>query len=320
MITLESAAKTLLSKDKILILTHRSPDGDTIGSGYALAMALRKLGKSVKVDCTDPFPEKYSYFTDKLEKLEFDEEFDEEFVVSVDIADTKLLGEKLSDYADKIDLCIDHHGSNTKYAKEYYVEASAAAAAQVIAKLIRLMNVDFDKDIANAIYTGITTDTGCFRYTNVTAETHRIAADMIDCGAESGMINRLMFETKSRSRLEIERRVMDSIQFYLDGRCAIAYATIDMMKESGAVDSDMEGVSSLPRQIEGVMAGITLREKNNGKFKVSVRTTDELDASAICANFGGGGHKAAAGCMITGTLNEAIEQIIEVVRQALEGK
>lgn len=316
MITLESAAKTLLSKDKILILTHRSPDGDTIGSGYALAMALRKLGKSVKVDCTDPFPEKYSYFTDKLEKLEFDEEF----VVSVDIADTKLLGEKLSDYADKIDLCIDHHGSNTKYAKEYYVEASAAAAALVIAKLIRLMNVDFDKDIANAIYTGITTDTGCFRYTNVTAETHRIAADMIDCGAESGMINRLMFETKSRSRLEIERRVMDSIQFYLDGRCAIAYATIDMMKESGAVDSDMEGVSSLPRQIEGVMAGITLREKNNGKFKVSVRTTDELDASAICANFGGGGHKAAAGCMITGTLNEAIEQIIEVVRQALEGK
>ncbi len=316
MITLESAAKMLLSKDKILILTHRSPDGDTIGSGYALAMALRKLGKNVKVDCTDPFPEKYSYFTDKLEKLEFDEEF----VVSVDIADTKLLGEKLSDYADKIDLCIDHHGSNTKYAKEYYVEASAAAAAQVIAKLIRLMNVEFDKDIANAIYTGITTDTGCFRYTNVTAETHRIAADMIDCGAESGMINRLMFETKSRSRLEIERRVMDSIQFYLDGRCAIAYATIDMMKESGAVDSDMEGVSSLPRQIEGVMAGITLREKNNGKFKVSVRTTDELDASAICANFGGGGHKAAAGCMITGTLNEAIEQIIEVVRQALEGK
>lgn len=316
MITLESAAKTLLSKDKILILTHRSPDGDTIGSGYALAMALRKLGKSVKVDCTDPFPEKYSYFTDKLEKLEFDEEF----VVSVDIADTKLLGEKLSDYADKIDLCIDHHGSNTKYAKKYYVEASAAAAAQVIAKLIRLMNVEFDKDIANAIYTGITTDTGCFRYTNVTAETHRIAADMIDCGAESGMINRLMFETKSRSRLEIERRVMDSIQFYLDGRCAIAYATIDMMKESGAVDNDMEGVSSLPRQIEGVMAGITLREKNNGKFKVSVRTTDELDASAICANFGGGGHKAAAGCMITGTLNEAIEQIIEVVRQALEGK
>lgn len=316
MITLESAAKTLLSKDKILILTHRSPDGDTIGSGYALAMALRKLGKNVKVDCTDPFPEKYSYFTDKLEKLEFDEEF----VVSVDIADTKLLGEKLSDYADKIDLCIDHHGSNTKYAKEYYVEASAAAAAQVIAKLIRLMNVEFDKDIANAIYTGITTDTGCFRYTNVTAETHRIAADMIDCGAESGMINRLIFETKSRSRLEIERRVMDSIQFYLDGRCAIAYATIDMMKESGAVDSDMEGVSSLPRQIEGVMAGITLREKNNGKFKVSVRTTDELNASAICANFGGGGHKAAAGCMITGTLNEAIEQIIEVVRQALEGK
>lgn len=313
MITLEIAAKTLLAKDKILILTHRSPDGDTIGSGYALALALRKLGKDVRVDCTDPFPEKYSYFTEKLEKLDFDEEF----VVSVDVADTKLLGEKLSAYVDKIDLCLDHHGSNTKFAKEYYVEADAAAAAQVIAKLIRLMGVEIDKDIANAVYTGISTDTGCFRYTNATAETYRIAADMIDCGAESGMINRLMFETKSRSRLEIERRVMDSMEFYLDGKCAVAYATIDMMKESGAVDGDMEGVSSLPRQIEGVIAGITLREKNNNKYKVSVRTTDELNASEICAEFGGGGHKAAAGCIVEGTLDEAIESLVRAVAKAL---
>lgn len=313
MITLEIAAKTLLAKDKILILTHRSPDGDTIGSGYALALALRKLGKDVRVDCTDPFPEKYSYFTEKLEKLDFDEEF----VVSVDVADTKLLGEKLSAYVDKIDLCLDHHGSNTKFAKEYYVEADAAAAAQVIAKLIRLMGVEIDKDIANAVYTGISTDTGCFRYTNATSETYRIAADMIDCGAESGMINRLMFETKSRSRLEIERRVMDSMEFYLDGKCAVAYATIDMMKESGAVDGDMEGVSSLPRQIEGVIAGITLREKNNNKYKVSVRTTDELNASEICAEFGGGGHKAAAGCIVEGTLDEAIESLVRAVAKAL---
>lgn len=311
--TLEAVAKTLLSKDKILILTHRSPDGDTIGSSHALALALKKAGKMVKVECNDPFPNKYSYFTDKLEKVEFDEEF----IVSVDVADTKLLGEKLSVYADKIDLCIDHHGSNTKFAKEYYVESTAAAAAQIIAKLIRLMNIEIDKDIANAVYTGISTDTGCFRYTNTTAETYRTAADMIDCGAESGMINRIMFETKSRSRLEIERRVMDSMKFYLDGKCAVAYATIEMMKESGAVDGDMEGVSSLPRQIEGVMAGITLREKNNGKYKVSVRTTDELDASAICAEFGGGGHKAAAGCMICGTLDEAIESIVRVVAKAL---
>lgn len=316
MITLESAAEILLSKDNILILTHRSPDGDTIGSGFALAFALRKLGKKVRVECTDPFPAKYSYFTDKLEKLAFDEDF----VVSVDVADTKLLGEKLSSYADKIDLCLDHHGSNTEFAKEYYVEPTAAAAAQVIAKIIRIMNVEIDKDIANAIYTGIATDTGCFKYTNVTAETHMIAADMINCGAEHGMINRLMFETKSLSRLEIERRVMDSMRFYLDGKCAVAYATLDMMKESGAVDGDMEGVSALPRQIEGVMAGITIREKNNGKYKLSVRTTDELDASAICAEFGGGGHKAAAGCMITGMLDEVIGKIVSAVGRALEVK
>lgn len=316
MITLEAAAKLLSEKDNILILTHRSPDGDTLGSAYALCMALQKMGKTARVECSDPIPEKYSYFTDKVKKAEFDERF----IVSVDIADTQLLGEKLSVYVDKIDLCIDHHGSNTHYAKNYYVEPTAAAAAQIIAKLINLMNIEIDKDIANAVFTGLSTDTGCFRYTNVTSETHRIAADMIDCGAESGMINRLMFETKSRSRMEIERKTLDTIEFFAEGRCAVVYTTLDMMKEAGASDSDMEGVSAMTRQIDGVVAGVTLREQNGGKYKISVRTTDELDASSICAKFGGGGHKAAAGCTISGTLDEAIEAIVMAVCRTIEEK
>lgn len=316
MITLEAAAKLLSEKDNILILTHRSPDGDTLGSGYALCMALQRLGKTVRVECSDPIPEKYAYFTEKVKKIEFDERF----IVSVDIADTQLLGDKLSVYAGKIDLCIDHHGSNTHYAKNYYVEPATPAAAQIMPRLIRLMNVEIDKDIANAIFTGISTDTGCFRYTNVTSETHRIAADMIDCGAESGMINRLMFETKSRSRMEIERKTLDTMEFFADGKCAVVYTTLEMMKEAKAKDSDMEGISAMTRQIEGVIAGITLREQHGGKFKISVRTTDELDASAICAKFGGGGHKAAAGCTISGTLDEAIEAIVMAVFRAIGEK
>ncbi len=314
MITLETAAKILLEKDNILILTHRSPDGDTIGSGYALCMALQRLGKSVRVECGDNVPQKYAYFTEKVKE----QEFDEKFIVSVDIADTQLLGDKLSVYADKIDLCIDHHGSNTQYAKAFYVEPKAAATAQIISRLIRLMGVNIDRDIANAVFTGISTDTGCFRYTNVTSETHRIAADMIDCGAESGMINRLMFETKSRARIEIERRTLDTIEFFAGGRCAVVYTTLDMIKAAAASDSDMDGISSIARQIEGVVAGVTLREQESGNFKISLRTNDGLDASVICAEFGGGGHKAAAGCMIRGTLEEAKSAIAGAVCRAIE--
>lgn len=314
MITLEAVAKTLLEKDNILILTHRSPDGDTIGSGYALCIALQRLGKAVRVECSDTIPQKYAYFTEKAKRVEFDEKF----IVSVDVADTQLLGDRLSVYADKIDICIDHHGSNTHYAKDLYVEPGAAATAQIIARLIRLMGVETDRDIANAVFTGLSTDTGCFRYTNVTSETHRTAADMIDCGAESGMINRLMFETKSRARMDIERRTLDTMEFFAGGRGAVVYTTLDMIKSADASDSDMEGISSMTRQIEGVVAGVTLREQENGRFKISVRTTDELDASVICSEFGGGGHKAAAGCVIKGTLDEAKSAITGAVCRAIE--
>lgn len=316
MITLEAAAKRLLAQDDILILTHSSPDGDTVGSAFALCMALQKLGKRVRVECSDPIPSKYGYFTDKVEKIDFNEKF----VVAVDIADTKLLGENLSGYADKVDLCIDHHGSNTHYAKEFYVEPTAAAAAQIISKLVPLMGVEIDTDIANAIFTGISTDTGCFRYTNVTPETHRAAADMIERGAQAGMINRLMFETKSRSRMEIERRTLDTIEYFADGRCAVVYTTLDMMREAGTIDGDMEGISAMTRQIEGVAAGVTLREQSGGKFKISLRTSDELDASKICAQFGGGGHKAAAGCAMSGTLDEVKAAIVGAVCAAIEEK
>lgn len=314
MITLEAAAKLLLEKDNILILTHRFPDGDTLGSGYALCMALQQLGKKACVECSDIIPNKYSFFTEKVR----DDSFEEEFVVSVDIADTKLLGDKLSHYADKVDLCIDHHGSNTQYAKDFYVEAKAASATQIIAKLLGYMNVEITKDIANAVFTGLSTDTGCFRYTNATSETFRTAADMIDCGAESGMINRVMFDTKSRARLEIERRVLDTIEFFADGRCAVVYSTVDMIKAANASNSDMEGIAAMTRQIEGVAAGITLREQPGEKFKVSVRTIDGLDASSICAEFGGGGHKAAAGCVINGSLAEVKSRIVEAACKAIE--
>lgn len=313
-ITLNETAKILLAQDNILILTHKSPDGDTIGSGYALCMALRQFGKKANVVCSDEFSKKYDYITKQVEP----QNFTPEFVVSVDIADTQLLGDKLSVYAGKINLCIDHHGSNTGFAEKSYVEPEAAAAAQIIKKLLEVMNVKIDKNIANAVFTGICTDTGCFRYSNATAETYRAAADMIDCGADYAAINRVMFDTKSRARLELERMALDTMEFFAHNKGALICLNDEMFRKSGAEDSDSEGISAIPRQVEGVLVGITMREKENNIYKFSVRTSGEINASELCAVFGGGGHKAAAGCVIKGKYEEVKNKMIEAASSAVE--
>lgn len=313
MITIEQAANTLLMHDKILILTHHFPDGDTLGSGFALCRALLSLGKKARVCVVGGVPKKFRYLCDAMEQLDFDEDF----ICSVDIADESLLGAEKEKYEGKIELCIDHHGSNTQYAAESLVDSTAAATAEIIIKIIRRMGAPVTQAIADCIFTGITTDTGCFRYTNTTAQSYRIAAEMVECGAHSAEINRVMFDTKSRARLEIERLVLDSMEFFAQDRCALICITRKMIEESGAESDDLEGLASLPRQVEGVCIGITLRERRDGAYKVSLRTTDGYNASELCSLFGGGGHAAAGGCTIEGPLDNAKQKIAAAACAAL---
>ena len=305
-LTITECAEHLKNADKILILMHRSPDGDAVGSGYALAYALRSIGKTAQPVCSDDIPKKYSYITNGLDV----QEFEPEYIVTVDLADTQLFGDKLIQYKDKVDLCIDHHPSNTDYAKYGIIDGNAGACAQIVKKVISAMNIPIDKNIANAVFTAISTDTGCFKYSNADAESYQMAAEMVACGADSFFINRLMFDTKSRSRLELERLALNSLKYYNDEQIAVIFITKEMMEKSGADDNDTEGISGIPRQIEGVKIGITIREKGENNFRISVRSAGDIDVSAICTQFGGGGHKAAAGCtIITDTLSDAERQI-----------
>lgn len=313
MITIEQAANTLLMHDNILILTHHFPDGDTLGSGFALCRALLSLGKKARTCVVGELPKKFRYLCEGMQQLEFDEDF----ICSVDIADENLLGAEKEKYEGRIALCIDHHSSNTLYAKESLVDSTAAATSEIIVKIIRRMGAPVTQEIADCIFTGITTDTGCFRYTNTTAQSFRIAAEMVECGAHSAEINRVMFDTKSRARLEIERMVLDSLEFFAQGRCALICITRKMIDESGAENDELEGLASLPRQVEGVFIGITLRERRDGAYKVSLRTTDGYDASKLCALFGGGGHAAAGGCTIDGPLENVKQKIVEAACAAL---
>lgn len=300
--TLKEVANLILQHNNFDILTHNYPDGDCIGSAFALAHALKQIGKNARVITTDR-QKKFEFLFESYSAPEFEREY----VISTDVADEKLLGANRKEYKGKIDLCIDHHKSNVINAPYKYVDADSAAAGEIIYELIPLLGAEYTKEIADCLYTAISTDTGCFRYTNTTSRTMRIAAELIDLNCDSGYINKEMFETKSKARVELEREILESMIFCADDKCAIIYTTREMTEGLG--DDETEGIASIPRQIEGVKMGITVREKEKD-YKISVRTNDGVDACAFCKQFGGGGHVAASGCTLKGDLQSVLDTLI----------
>ena len=307
-VNIEQTASFLKESDHILILSHQSPDGDTMGAAFALFYALKQIGKKVRMECADGFPQRFC-----LTPLPAFEAFEPQTVVAVDVADTALLGDKLQQYAACVDLCIDHHPTNTKYAKRLLLSESAAATCEVIFHLLPLLGVRMTKELASYLYMGISTDTGCFIFSNTTPQTHRIAEALMAAGADYIPINVRFFETKSKSRIMIERQALDSIRFFFQERCALIVISRQMILETHAEDSELDGVSAIPRQIEGVEIGITLREKENNKYKVSMRSGETIDVSKICGMLGGGGHMRASGCVAEGSCEEAIAKVVKAV-------
>ena len=317
LIELAEAAGILQDNDNFLILAHSKPDGDTLGSAYALQRALITLGKKAFVKCGDPVPSKFSFLVphDKTD------EFEPDCIIAVDIADTKLLGILSKKYCESIDLCIDHHRSNNLYAKKTLLDAGAAANGEIIYKLILELGITPDKEISNAIFTAITSDTGGFRYADVSAQTHRIAADLIEFGAEHSHINRIIFETKSRARMNVDRLMLETMRFDFDGCCATIFIPASLKEEYGIGEDDLDGISSLPRTIEGVYVGITLRDcGDQNSFRISLRSQSPFNSSAVCVGLGGGGHKNAAGVTLEGSLDEVRETLLKHVRAELERK
>ena len=312
-LTLADLCQYLKDNDNYLVLTHASPDGDTLGSAYALKLGLKKLGKKMQVICPDEIPHKYDYFIDDSEC-----DFVPETVIAVDVADIKLLGDLWERFEGRIDLNIDHHVSNTHYAKKLYLDETASATAECIYEILDELGAEFDSNIANALYTGLSTDTGCFKYANVTTRTHEIAAKLHSIGVDAAEINRKMFDTKSKGRVKMEMMVLNSAEFHFDDRCMMLAVTLDIQKKTGCSKSDMEGVASMSRSVEGVLVGVAIKESQKNVFKISLRTYDPLDASAICKKLGGGGHKAAAGCTVEGSLKEAKAAILSAIKEALE--
>lgn len=300
-ITYSEAAEFLRSNDNYYILTHANPDGDTIGSGFGLCYILRKMGKKANVFCSDDFPRRYDFMYESY----IPQKFSPETIVAVDVADPKLLGSGLIQYAEYVDLCIDHHISNVNYAKRTLVEPEAAAACQVIYQLLsREKLTEPDNLIAKCLYTGLATDSGCFKFDCTSPETHLAAAELMRFDIDAGRINRRMFDEKSRARIRVEQYILNEMEYFLDDRCAMAAVTLEAMKQTGLPVDEFEGLSSLTTMLDTVEVGVIIRQKEEGKFKISMRSTGDTDVSAICKKFGGGGHVKAAGCTMEGELED----------------
>lgn len=304
----------LRSCEDAVIVTHQNPDGDCIGAGFAMKDILAGLGIRSRVVCSDEFPKRFDFIT----SIGAGEDFEPKSFISVDVADKKLMGKYETVYGDKIQLCIDHHISNKDYAEKTLLRGKATAACEVIYDLAQFMGADISTHCAMCLYTGIATDSGCFKYGCTTPRSHEIAAEMMrKYDINFSRINRYMFDVKSKGRMRLESRLGELMESFLGGKLNIVAVTQDMMKEMGVAMEELEGFAPLTIQLEESEVGILMREREDGVYKCSFRSANDVNVSEICQKIGGGGHAKAAGCTVSGNIADIKKQLVEIVEKAL---
>ena len=309
-LTRNETAQFLRERDHYVILTHRRPDGDTLGSAAALCLLLRKIGKTAHVlHNPEAFP-RLSWLVDDLSR-----EVPEEggCLISVDVASDDMLPKAFKQYQNHITLRIDHHGASTSFTEYEHVDAASASCAEILYDLAVEMGVELDRELAEAVYVGASTDTGCFRFANTTAHTFAVAAACAGAGAGVYNLNQALFETNTLGRLKIQAWIVDHMTMLRSGEMAIVAIPMAVEKGIGVTEDDMDNISSFPRTVAGVCVASTLRETKDGDVKLSVRAVPGYDATRIAEKFGGGGHKGAAGASIRLPLADAAKAVEEAM-------
>lgn len=300
-LTIQEVANLLRKRDNFLILTHRRPDGDTLGCAAALCRMLHGLGKTAFLLKNEEVTARYAPYVDGLWAAT---DYVPDTVVSVDLAALSLFPDNAAPYRDRVDLAIDHHPSYEGFGRFCHVEPERAACGEILYEIALELGV-LTPEIALPLYVAVATDTGCFVYSNVTADTHRVAAALMLTGIDARSVNKTLFRTKSKKRLALEGRLLNQMQFFDGGRVVVVRVSRALMEELDVTEDDMDDLAALGGLVEGQDCSITMKETPNGDWKVSVRTGPRVDASRVCAKFGGGGHRAAAGCLISGMSGEA---------------
>ena len=307
--SLAETGELLKAAKKLVIVSHVSPDGDTLGSSLALMHALRMLGKDVIMNVDDDISTVYSFLPgiDEYRRFATEEHVDADLLVIIDASSADRAGNAMEVVKSPAVLNIDHHKTNTRFADYLYLDSDAAATAEIIFSLLLEMGIKLTRDIATCIYEGIYTDTGSFKYSNTTSNTLKTAADLLNYGVNPSLISDNM-ELKSRSQVEMLRKVLETLTFLKDGK--IAYIEIPLELYDHNVETD--AFISYPRYVEGVEIALLFKQVEENLTRVSFRSKD-IDVAKIALSFGGGGHKKAAGCSVYAPLKEAEKVILEAV-------
>ena len=308
-LTRAETARFLGENDRYCILSHRRPDGDTVGSSAALCLGLRALGKTAYVLRNGEVSPRFSWLHAGLTKPEPE---DGDVLISTDVASPSMLPEVFRPLLGRIALRIDHHASATSFTNAELVDPHSASCAELVWDVLEEMGVQMNPPIAEAVYVGLSTDTGCFRFANTTAHTFEIAAKCARAGARVYALNQDLFETNTLGRLKMQAWIVDHIRLLRDGKFAICAIPQAVERELGVTEDDMDNISSFPRTVAGVCMAATLRETGD-EIKLSVRAVPGYDATLVARKFGGGGHKGAAGA----TIKLPLAQAAQAVEQAM---
>jgi phosphoesterase RecJ-like protein len=310
-------AAALQRSGSVLLSVHKNPDGDALGSQLALMLALDKLGKSVTGQNLDPVPEIYRFLpgSGRIKVgTHFSSRFDAVVVLDADPPRTGLFESAVP--ADIL-INLDHHVTNPRQWPLTWLDADAAATGELVCELIRELNVPIDRDIALCLYTSIFTDTGSFRYSNTSAKSMRIAADMIEAGADPWLVTENVYESFAYRRLKLLGSVLSSIDRSDDGRAAWVVVTEELFRQNNASAEDTDNFINFVRSTKGVEVAVLFRQTAERQFKISLRSKGRVDLSGLAQSFGGGGHKNAAGATIDGELSDVQARVIGEVTKTI---
>lgn len=314
---MENAIRMIKKSNSIYVASHINPDGDNVGSTLALVMALKKMNKDVTPLLTGEIPSDYKF----LPKIDLYEDYSGDLhpidlFIAVDSADVDRLGinKPLLDVSKNI-LNIDHHISNTNFGMINLVDDKASATGELIYHLIKAMGIEIDIDIATCLYTAISTDTGSFIYDNVTDQTHEIIADLIRVGIDKSDINIQLYGSRSMEKTKLFIKSLSTLKLFNDNKIAIVQVSQKMLEDTGTTLDDTEGIISFVREIESVEVACILKESEELKTKISMRSKKYINVSDIAANFNGGGHIRAAGGTIYANIKEAEPIVVNKIKE-----
>ena len=320
----EGLCRELSENENTLIICHARPDGDAIGSAFALKAILQMTGSKAYCICADEVPKRLKFLTSTIQSSSLIDTLPEDFlperIITVDTASVEQMGKLGPALADMVNIMIDHHKSGQIYA-DNYIDTSAAATGEIIFRIATALITDKGKqlplDVCRCLYAAISSDTGCFKYSNVTPLTHMAAASLVRSGIDAAEINRLLFDAKSQARLKAERIGLENLKTCCDGRVAIIALDYDEISDAGIDTEELDAFIDVARCVDGVEVAFAVKQhEKDGRFRVSMRSNGNIDVSEICALFGGGGHAKAAGCGIDE--NDKLAVVEKILRAVLE--